>query len=1569
MVIVWIIQGVILLALGVTALIYSPWSQNYIRERLTQKLNEHPGLTFQFDDLRLRFPLRLDLQGVMLAQDGDTLIHAQHLNADVKLLPLISGNVVIRKAALADAYYRMGSPDSSMYMTIRAKSLLIRPATIDLKTLDICLDDANISHAIIDMTLRPDTTPSDTSASTPMKIMLKHLQLDDFTYKMSMLPTIDSLGTTIGHGTLLNGEIDLGKQTLKLQSIIGDSLSATYIAPDAATAAAYPTTPDDPNAPPSEPWTINIDTISFTGSNALYTTRGYRPTPGLDFGYIQANNMDLAIHGFYNQASTLRMPLTLHATERCGLTLNATGEFALNETEMLIRQLNVTTDATYLDVDALMGMGDMTTDPNLPLRLKVNGFAGFSDISTMFPGYKYYLSLFPRAGRADVKVDINGTPSQLRVDLIDLAIRGCADLRAHGSVQHIFSDDRIGGDIALSGHIINIKSILNAFVEPSMGLTVPPMTLNGNVSYHPGITKGQLTATTLGGKIALNANYNSRAEGYAIDLSANDFPINAFMADIGAGRATLDLKAEGQGFDIFKPSTHLDVDANVHSLVYGGYDYRNIDCNAHILNGEAAITANSASEALNASLNASGNLNGDTYNWDIALDGENIDLFALKFAEEPASVKLSLQGNASVKSNFNEFTADIDLNQLEYISEIEDINITNVTARVECADSITSFDLHNLDLSAQAYMPYHYSKIVDNFTKATDLAMVQLKERKIDVDTIQKVLPTFNISLICGNNNLLTELLETNDMRLDHLSLQAQNDSSLYFCSQIYGFETGTTRLDSIDVDLIQQAEKMHIVGKVNNRPGTLDNWAHLTVDGMVNGDKVSLRLTQQDIDMVTGFDIGAITSLADSTITSRIFPLTPVIGYKKWTVNLDNFLRFNFYTHQVDANLKMKGDKSSLQLYSQHPTDSVSDSVINDIVLKVGDINLADWLSFNPFAPPISGSLSADMKVRWDGGSNVNGSGNLSLADFYYDKRKVAALDLDMNVETNLSGTIRATADLMVDGKRTMKLSGNLNDSISGSPFNLDFTLIQFPLNTANPFLPADVAQLTGTLNGNMMISGDADNPLINGEIFFTDAAVKVAMTNTAYKFSEVKIPVKDNVVKFTDFNIRGLNENPLYVNGLVDLRTLSSPSVDLDFKAKNLMLVNSNRASKNAIIYGKAYVDLNATAQGNMRLLDLYADLTLLSGSNVTYVMTDETTDISSSADEGMVKFVNLNDTAAVAMADSISENEMLLNIEAQVNIQSGTTVNVDLNTGSRNKVMIQPQGSLTYTQTPMSTEGRMVGRINLNNGYVRYTLPVIGSEKAFNVNSGSYVSFTGDILNPTLNLHATDPVKINVTQDGNARMVNFDILVGITGTLSRMDVAFDLSTNDDLSIANELQSMSTEQRASQAMNMLLYNMYTGPGSSSNINLSANPLFSFLESQINNWAAQNIRGVDLSFGIDQFNQTTNGTTSTAMSYSYQMSKSLFNDRFKIVIGGNYTTDNNADENIAENLINDISFEYFLNSQQTMLLKLFRHMGYESILEGEITQTGVGFVYRRKMEHLNQMLPKFLRPRQNSQK
>ncbi len=414
-------------------------------------------------------------------------------------------------------------------------------------------------------------------------------------------------------------------------------------------------------------------------------------------------------------------------------------------------------------------------------------------------------------------------------------------------------------------------------------------------------------------------------------------------------------------------------------------------------------------------------------------------------------------------------------------------------------------------------------------------------------------------------------------------------------------------------------------------------------------------------------------------------------------------------------------------------------------------------------------------------------------------------------------------------------------------------------------------------------------------------------------------------------------------------------------------MLICDTQRAAGGADFYGRGFITLNSTVKGTMDYMAISANLTIPSGTNITYVMPDATNAIENQSTGEMVKFVNFADTTEVEAADSIMTQEMAMRLNTMLSIQSGSTINVDLSADGKDKVSIQPNGTIDFSMTPFS-EPRVTGRIDIPKGFARYTLPVMG-EKLFNFNEDSYIAFNGDMLNPILNIHAVDKVKANVTQSGqNSRLIDFDVLLSVTGTLGRMQVDFDLSTDDDMTVANELQSMSADQRANQAMNLLLYKVYTGPGTKGNASLGGNPLYTFLASQVNSWAANNIKGVDLSFGVDQYDRTLDGSTSQTTSYSYKVSKSLFNDRFKIVVGGNYTTDADADENFSQNLINDISFEYFLNRAQTMYVRLFRHTGYESILEGEITQTGVGFVYKRKMSNLGRMF-RFLRRRKHIHK
>ena len=1562
-----------LLLVGLVMLLYSPWAQHRLRESVNAAFGPGNETELHVDSLALHFPLEVELAGLSVKMAGGMDIRAERASLDVALLPLLVGKVRIDEAVLRGGSYAMGAPDSSMWLTIDADSLGIAPATVRLRDMDISLDEASIAGGRMRLVMNPDTTPPTPPAPpTQMSFTLGKIHLSDFVYTMRMMPTIDSLTARIPSATLEGGTVDLYRQRITLGTFTGTGLDAAYIAPSAEAVAAFGPVPVPP-APDSAftvlPWIVEIDTVGFTGARGLYTTAGYKPTPGLDFGYIEADSMTIGVRHFYNEATTVRVPLSLAATERCGLRLNAHGTLDIDSVALNFRQFAVNTPAgTDIAFKGMMGMGDLMSDPSLPVALDASAALAPADLHAMFPVFMPYWAALPPREPVRLRADIDGTMGALAIDTLSLALNRCVYLDAHGRVGSPADPDRLSGHIDLRGRIVNAERFKPLFLdkETAKSVAIPPLTLSGAVDMRRGgIVDGKLTAKTGKGVLKLIADWNSRLADYDATITADDLPVQAFMPLAGVSDLTARASIKGHGYDPFLAATEMDASATINSASYGGYTYSGIDATARLSGGKADVHLQSADNGLDFTLDASGNLDGDVYRWTAELDGSYIDLQTLKFSDVPASIETRLSASAEIGPGMNNILADVRLHDLFYRREESTIALSDVVARFTARpDSGVALDLDNRDLAARFRSPASLDSLLNRFSAVASLLDAQIAGRDIRIDPLRRTLPHFNFTLKGANSNLINDLLRPSDMAIQSISLKAHNDSILALNGRILDFNSGTTRIDTIYLAAGQFRDHLHFLAGIGNRPGTLDALARVWVHATVDGNKARLGLRQRNIKGDIGFQLGFKAELADSAVTVNVDPFKPIIGYQQWEANPDNFIEYYFPTGHLDANLHMTGGKSSIAVYTVGEDEAHeghsghSHDRQEDLIVKLGDIHIQDWISLNPFAPPMTGDVNADLRLNRSSGTLL-GQGTAGITNFYYDRQKVKDMSAAFNVAANMAGQINAHATLSFDGRKVMDLSGALNDSTSTSPLAMDLSLISLPLDVANPFIPKTVGRLRGTLNGSMDVSGKSDSPILNGWMAFDSTAVKLTMTGTEYAFNEVKIPVEDSKMIFKGFTISGTNDKPLTVNGTVDLRDFANPGVDLRLRARGTQIVNTSRARAGADVFGKAFIDLDASARGDMSFMAVDAALKILPGTNVTYVMPDATSEIANYSTGELVKFVNFTDSVAMARADSVAQPSMAMMLDALLTIEDGSVINVDLSADGKDRASIQGTGTLNYTMTPLST-GRLTGRLDLNGGFVRYTPPLM-SEKLFTFQEGSYVAFNGDMMNPTLNVHATDVVKANVTQEGqNSRLVNFDVKLGVTGTLNNMNVAFDLATNDDITVTNELQSMSPEQRANQAMNLLIYNVYTGPGTSGNASLGGNPLFSFLESQLNSWAANTIKGVDLSFGINQYDKTVDGSTSSTMSYSYQVSKSLFNDRFKIIVGGNYSTDANADENFSQNLISDISLEYFLNENRTMYVRLFRHTGYESILEGEVTQTGVGFVYRRKILRLSDLFRPF---------
>lgn len=1561
----WIAGSLTALILLILILIYTPFFQDIAKDIAIKKIEQSTGTKMSIEKFRLHFPLNLEIQNITLTQQGDTMLAAGEAKASVAILPLFQKRIRINSIGLYDAVYTQGTPDSSLYLKTHIDRFASSDTELTMNIQDILIgENTSLDGADIYLALKDSASSQiDTVQNEQVNINITapKLQLRNVRLRMTMPPTIESLNTYIGLAELTNGRIDLSSQNITAESLNVDSLTATYLTPKTTT---NPVQKKKETTKQSTPWHINIAQIDISAPQAIYAQSGAKPTSGLDLTYIQVYDTKIHIDSFYNRGEELRIPLKkLITTERCGLNLNAYGVFTMDSSAMHLHDFNISTQKSTLTMQAEIGVGDLTKDTSLPIQLLANGNISVADISMAYPELKAVFSGYPSNSTVSIDTDIYGTTGLLNIDKINASITNLLSLKASGNISNPMDFNRMSGHIALNGNILNANPLKNQLLDKATAKAIdtPPMTIEGIVDYKPGRIDGNIHLATANGSIALDALWNQSSEGYDMLLNADNIPVQKFLPTLGISDLSADIALQGKGYDPTKTSTNIVADIDLHQIIYQGKKLENISIDASIDSCRLIGRINSTNNIANLDTDFYACLADSAYSWNISGDIRHLDLNALQFSSIPLAGEMNLKSDGSYNPLTGDISTSLNITQLNWLFDQNHLTLNEANAHLTTSDSRIIASIKTDDLSAQAKALCGIDSLLSQINKTAVTITKQLSERNINIPELQKTLPKFDINIASGHNNILTRYLaESSDIHFQNARININNDTLISLDSDFNRLLIGKTRLDNISINAYQKAKILSYELNIDNQPGTMDDFAHVNLSGFLSGNKMSAIMKQSDISNRQGFLFGVNTTMIENKLTANFLPQNPTIAYKNWTLNNDNFVEFDFATKHLDANLKLQSDSSSLRLYTEHKADTTIHDQ-EDMILQLKNIDLAEWLSISPFAPPIKGEVDADMRFRWDR-EHVVGNGILNVNELYYGKERVGTFDLDLNLTNdNRKKALRADASLLIDKVKVITASGNVNDSTAVNPFLLDFSMIHFPLRVVNPFLPKNVAQLSGMLNGTMNITGDIANPIFNGYLDFDSTAVKVGITGMPYKFSEEKIPVDSNIVRFNNFSIEGLNNNHLLVNGIVDARRFNNISLDLTAQARDMQIVNSSRP-KGANIYGKAYIDLDATVKGNMSLMRVDASLNLLGGTNVTYVMTDAVQTLTPQSADNMVRFVNLADTSMIQTSETPQEMPMSLLLNAKLTISEGSTINVDLSPDGKNKVSISGSGDLTYTQTPMSEDGRLTGRYTINSGFINYT-PQIASgglsmslmkEKSFKFQEGSYIAFSGDMLNPTLNISAIDEVKANVTQQGqNSRLVKFDITLSATNSLQNMDVAFDLSTNDDITIQNELQGMSPEQRANQAMNMLLYNQYTGPSAKGNANLAGNPLYSFLASQLNSWMANNINGVDISFGIDQYDKTIDGTESTTTSYNYRVSKALFDNRFKIVVGGNYSTDADADENFSQNLINDISFEYLLNRSGTMYVKLFRHVGYESILEGEITQTGVGFVLKRKLNSL----------------
>ena len=1262
----------------------------------------------------------------------------------------------------------------------------------------------------------------------------------------------------------------------------------------------------------------------LTGASVNYDTGNALPAEGFDPSHIALRDIRIGIDSVLYQGRNMNAVIReFSMNERSGLSVTSlTGRVFADSTLIRVPYFRLLTPHSEMNLTAQTYWELVNIPTTGRLTARFNALIGKQDV-LLFAGElpDAFKDAYPFRPLV-VQAGTEGNLKSMQISRFKIDLPGAFSLDGGGELYNLMDSVTRSAAIDLKMRTGNLNFLTAlADMKPGAPLVIPDsMLLDARLGMEGPEYDARLQLKEKEGRLNLTANLNTNTEVYSADLKIEDLQVNHFLPHDSIYELTTSLSARGRGLDFTSYRSVATVNASIDKLHYADYRISGIELSGAVKNAVATAQLTSDNALLKMKADAEYHLAHRYPDGKVELDVTSLD------TEKLVGVSLGKE-----KVLAFQFTGEV--------------------RKERVFTHLTSGDL-KLNLSARAGL----EPLIRQSTHFADILMRQLDNKELNHAELRKALPTAIFSFSAGRNNPMAWYLATQKISYQDASVKigCAPDWGINGKASLHALKIDTLQLDTIFLTLKQDTSRISLHGGVINGPknpqisfksiltGEIrDKDAELTAQYINDKGKTGLLFGVNAKPLYGGRGKG-------NGIALTLIPEEPVIAFHKFRFEEHHNWIYLHNNMRVYANVDMQDNEGMGIRMQSLPSDTVS---LQNMDVELRRIRLDELFSILPYMPDITGLLSAEAHYIQTENS-LELSAEASIDELTYERQRIGDVSLGATWLPGEAGKQHVNTYLTHEGTEIMVADGALYPTISGKDsIVVNSTLEHFPLTIANVFVPDQVVTLSGDMDGDLHITGYTDTPLINGGLSLDSVSVYARQADARFTFDNRPIQVQNNRIVFDKFAIYTTSKNPFSIDGYVDFRDMSRPMANLKLFAENYTLLNAKR-TKESMVYGKVFVDLDATVRGPLEALMMRGNVNLLGNTDVTYVLTDSPLTVQDRLSD-LVTFTSFADTTSLNKEEVPTLSLGGLDMIMTVHIDPAVRLKADLSADRSSRVELEGGGDLSLQYTPQG-DLTLTGRYTLTGGMMKYALPVIPL-KEFQIQNGSYVDWTGNPMDPLLNFRATERMRASVSQeDGTSRMVNFDISIVVKNRLDNLSLAFEIDAPDDASVQNQLAGMGPDERSKQAVAMLATGIFladSGSGGGMNLNMGA-ALNSVLASQINALTG-NMKNASLSFGVEDHDDSDAGGKRT--DYSFRYSQRLFNDRFQIVLGGKVSTGANATNDV-ESFIDNISLEYRLDQSGTRYIRLFHNKNYESVFEGEITETGVGLVLRKKMDRLSEL-------------
>lgn len=1466
------------------------------------------------------------------------------------------------------------------------KNLLFSVPTIRAQGLKVAVKRDLLKEIIEETVAKVDEVADE----KPLQIQLKKIDLSDFdvTYwddntKVDAKIVFDKLKTQIEHIDLPNLDFKVNSLTFNQAQIAVKLLENPVVKKN---------TPIDIKAdaikqvaPKFALNKVNLNNLKVS----FYNLNHKKQVRGLDFNYLDFNKIDFDASDLMytsNQISGVVNATTIE--EKSGLSIDDfETDFYYGPKKIQVSNLYLKTPQTLLKDEVLISYANISDLSNNLGNVAVTASLKKSKI-----GFKDLILLVPDLTKQDVfknnpngilNIDtrISGKINDLSLPNFRLSgLRG-SDIELSGKIKNALQPNQLYVDLDVSklkSTQTDILSILPRGTLPQ-NITLPDhFLLQGKLKGGIKQANADLKLASSFGNATFLGKLDQRkknAEIYDLQANLQDFNIGKLIQNDSLSQVTATVAVAGNSFDSKVMSTTIS--GNIATAKFNGYLYENLNLQANVNQGNYVADVKFKDANADLLFEASGNFLNEHPT--LELDGtiEKLDLYKMKLTANPSALK------GTISADFSDLHPDhlngkLRLYNFAYADGKQVIPFDSLKI-----DAISTSNINKLYVQSQILDAKIEGKYT--LTQLPELLMQSISKYYEIVPNQDNASPNetyFDLDARVKNDRILYLFLpdlknfETASIKAnyksetDYLNLQAT------FPNLIYGANTIK------NVSLQADTDRNKLVYNLGIEKLQSDKYQinQINLSGDVIDDKIQYLFQILDSDKKQQYQISGELAALETGTRISLDPNGLMLNYDTWTVTADNSIDILTQSQGIKAkNFILENNGSQLAInsineaanapidvaFKNFEIESLTHIIKKDSLLARGKINGKAQLR----------EITTDLKFV----------GDLLISDLEIMNSKVGNLDVKVT-NARREDTYNALITLTENGN-DVRVFGGYNPKIDALRLQANIKSLQ--LLTLQGFANQTISNPSGYLSGDLKISGGLAAPKINGEVKFNEVGLTVNALNATFKNINHPILFTDEGIRFNQFQITDSENNKLSLNGRILTSNYSDFKFNLRLRANDFKLMNST-AKDNDLFYGKLYIDTNLNISGDMNLPVVDGSIKVNENTDFTFVL--PSTDPSIADREGIVEFIdedNLVLQQTLEMKEELNQSKIKgLNVNASISINKQATLNIIIDKQNGDKLTVFGEAELTGGIDP-SGKTSLTGTYEIDKGSYQMSFNFI--KRKFEIEKGSTLVWTGEPTSANANITAiyktnTSPIDLLDSQlqgmstserNKYKQRVPFETHLMMNGELLKPEISFDIqipeenyniSSDIESAIEEKLRQIRNDQAEmnKQVIALLVLNRFIGENpfaSSAGTSVSGmarQSVSKIISQQLNNLASEIVNGFELNFDLESADDFSTGEAQTRTDLNVELSKRLFDDRLKITIGSNFGLEGEerANEQMT-NIAGDISAEYSITEDGRYLVRAYRKNRYQVAFQGQVIETGVGFIITMSYDKFKEIFQK----------